>query len=162
MRLKNIYMSALGHHICLFFNWDSLHARLNSHYEALWNYEKKKYKKIKAYKNSAQKEPTDKRCLKMLDLKAIQIIGQMKAFYRQRTPEHRCARNEAVDIDILVKSRNGDRKIMESIRITSRPRSRIRKWNQLGQVILTSTKVITYRKDLNWLHFNDEARVQEK
>ena len=53
MKLKNIYMSALGHHICLFFNWDSLHARLNSHYEALWNYEKKKYKKIKAYKNSA-------------------------------------------------------------------------------------------------------------
>ena len=27
-----------------FFNWDSLHARLNSHYEA-WSYKKKKHKK---------------------------------------------------------------------------------------------------------------------
>ena len=33
----------------LFFNWDLLHARLNSHYEAL-KYKKKKHKKIKAYK----------------------------------------------------------------------------------------------------------------
>ena len=30
-----------------FFNWDSLHARQNSRYEA-WNYKKKKCKKIKA------------------------------------------------------------------------------------------------------------------
>ena len=29
-----------------FFNWDSLHARLNNHYEAR-GYKKKKYKKIK-------------------------------------------------------------------------------------------------------------------
>ena len=27
-----------------FLNWDSLHARLNSHYEA-WSYKKKKHKK---------------------------------------------------------------------------------------------------------------------
>ena len=33
------------------FNWDSLHARVNSHYEA-WSYKKKKYKKIKAYRKS--------------------------------------------------------------------------------------------------------------
>ena len=32
----------------IFFNWDSLHTRLNSHYEA-WSYKKKKHKKIKAY-----------------------------------------------------------------------------------------------------------------
>ena len=30
-----------------FVNWNSLHARLNSHYKA-WSYKKKKYKKIKA------------------------------------------------------------------------------------------------------------------
>ena len=42
-------------------------------------------------------------------------------------------RKEIVDIDILVTSRNGDRKIMQSIRITSRPPSRIRKQNQLSQ-----------------------------
>ena len=60
-------------------------------------------------------------------LKATQIIGQKRVFYRQRIPEFSCARKETVDIDILVTSRNGDRKIMQSIRITSRPPSRIRK-----------------------------------
>ena len=34
-----------------FFNWDSLHARLNSHYKA-WSYKKKKHKKIKAHRKS--------------------------------------------------------------------------------------------------------------
>ena len=65
--------------------------------------------------------------------KATKIIDQRKAFYRQRVPGSSCARKETVDIDILVTSRNGDRKIMQSIRITSRPPSRKRKWNQLSQ-----------------------------
>ena len=35
-----------------FFNWDSLYARLNSHYEA-WSYKKKKStKKITGYRKS--------------------------------------------------------------------------------------------------------------
>ena len=50
-------------------------------------------------------------------LKATEI---RKAFYGQRIPEYSCARNETVDIDILVTSRNGDIKIMQSVRITSR------------------------------------------
>ena len=66
-------------------------------------------------------------------LKAIYIIAQRKAFYRQRTPESSCARKETADLDILVMSMNGNRKIMQSIRITSRPPMRIRKWNQLNQ-----------------------------
>ena len=66
-------------------------------------------------------------------LKTTKIIGQGKAFYRQRIPESSCWRKETVDIDILVTSRNGDRKIMQSIRITSRPPTRKRKWNQLNQ-----------------------------
>ena len=66
-------------------------------------------------------------------LKAMQIIGQRKAFYRQGIPEFSCARKEIIDIDIFVTSRNGDRKIMQSMRITSRPTLRIRKWNQLSQ-----------------------------
>ena len=53
-------------------------------------------------------------------LKATQIIGQRKAFCQQRTPEFNRARNRTVDIDILVTSRYGDRKIMQSLRITSR------------------------------------------
>ena len=35
----------------VFFNWDSLHARLNSHYE-VWSYKKKKHKKIRAHRIS--------------------------------------------------------------------------------------------------------------
>ena len=59
-------------------------------------------------------------------LKATKIIGQRKAFYRQIIPEFSCARKETVDTDILVTSRNGDRKLMQPIRITSRPPSRKR------------------------------------
>ena len=66
-------------------------------------------------------------------LKATQITRQRKAFYRQRIPESSCARKETVDIDIPVASRNGDRKIMQSIRIMNRPPLRKRKWNQLSQ-----------------------------
>ena len=62
-------------------------------------------------------------------LKATKITGQRKAFYRQRISEASCARKETIDIDIFVTSRNGHRKIIKSIRITSRPPSRKRKWN---------------------------------
>ena len=67
------------------------------------------------------------------ELKATKVIDQRKAFYRQNIPEFSCARKETVDIEILVTSRNGHRKIMQSIRITSRPTSRKRKWNQSSQ-----------------------------
>ena len=66
-------------------------------------------------------------------VKATKVIGQRKAFYRQRVPDFSSARKQTVDIDILVTSRNGNRKIMQSIRITSTPPSRRRKWNQLSQ-----------------------------
>ena len=58
-------------------------------------------------------------------LKATKIIGQRKAFYRQRIPESSCARKETVDVDILITSSNCDRNIMQSIRMTSRRPSRI-------------------------------------
>ena len=67
-------------------------------------------------------------------LKAIWIIDQRKEFYRQRIPKSGCARKETVDIDILVTFRNGERKIMRSIRITNRP--------PLSQFRSPSTKVI--------------------
>ena len=47
-------------------------------------------------------------------LRVTKIIGQRKAFYRQRIPEFNCVRKDTVDIDILVTSRNGDREIMQS------------------------------------------------
>ena len=71
-------------------------------------------------KNLQLKMSVNSRC------KATKIIGQGKAVYRQRIPESSCVRKETVDIGIFVTSRNGDRKIMLSIRITSRPPSRIR------------------------------------
>ena len=52
-------------------------------------------------------------------LKSTKIIGQRKAFYRHGIPESSCMRKEAADI--FITSRNGDRKTMQSIRITSRP-----------------------------------------
>ena len=57
----------------------------------------------------------------------MQVIDQWKAFYRQRILESSCAKKETIDIENLVMSRTGDRKIRESIRTTSRPPSRIRK-----------------------------------
>ena len=56
-------------------------------------------------------------------LKATKITGQRKTFYRQEISESSCTRKETVDKDILVTSRDGDRKIMQSVRITSRPPS---------------------------------------
>ena len=68
-----------------------------------------------------------------MSVNSTKIIGQREAFYRQKIPESSCARKETVDMDMLVTSRNGDRKIMQSIRIMSRPPLRKRKWNQLSQ-----------------------------
>ena len=79
-------------------------------------------------------------------LKASEIIGKRKAFYKQKIPEPSCAREETVDIDTLVTPKNGDRKILQSIRITSQPSSRKRKWNHLSQFRGTSTKVIPTEK----------------
>ena len=42
-------------------------------------------------------------------------------------------KKDTVDIDIVVTSRNGDRKIMQSIRIMSRPPSQKMKLSQLSQ-----------------------------
>ena len=51
------------------FFFNSLHARLSSHYKA-WSYKKKNHKKIRAHRKSVQKEHTVKRCLLILDFKA--------------------------------------------------------------------------------------------
>ena len=61
----------------VFFNWDLLHARLNSDYKA-WSSYKKKYKKIKAYTKSLQKELTVNRCLLIPDLKPFRLNVKQK------------------------------------------------------------------------------------
>ena len=64
-------MHALGmHEIILSLNWDSLHARLSSHYEA-WSYKKKKHNKITGYRKSVYKKPTVKKCPLILDIKPL-------------------------------------------------------------------------------------------
>ena len=99
-------------------------------------------------------------------LKATKITDQGEAFYRQRIPEPSCVRKETDDsfilvtVDILVTSRNGDRKIKQPIRIKSRPPSRKRKWNQLSQFNIYQRN--NYRKDLRWPHFDDEPRIHGK
>ena len=50
-------------------------------------------------------------------LKTTQIISQRKAFYRQGIPE--LYEERAADIDILVTSRNGHRKVTESSKFAS-------------------------------------------
>ena len=93
---------------------------------------KKKHKKIKAYSKSLYKEPTVNRSLLILDLKPFRYRSK-KASHKQMIPESSCARKQTVDIEILVTSRNGDRKIMQSITITTRPPTKKRKWDQLSQ-----------------------------
>ena len=47
-----------------------------------------------------------------------------ESIYRQRIPDSSCARKETVERYILVTFRNGERKLMQSIRITGSPPSR--------------------------------------
>ena len=55
----------------------------------------------------------------VVPFKTISIISQGKAFCRQRIPQSSCARKETAGKDIFTTSKNGDRKIMLTIRITS-------------------------------------------
>ena len=75
-------------------------------------------------------------------LKTSKIIGQRKAFYA----ENSSVQSLAVQGKKLLTSRNGDRKIMQSIKIMSAPPSSKRKWNQLSQFWRTSTKAILIEK----------------
>ena len=72
-------------------------------------------------------------------------LNQRKAFYRKTILESSCVRKETVDIDILVTSKNTDWKIIQAIKITSRPPSR----------------KIPIEKTWAWYtHFGNEPRVQ--
>ena len=54
----------------------------------------------------------------------------MKAFCRLRIPESACAKKETGDIDLLKTSKNGDRKIIQPIRIKSGPPTKMKKCNK--------------------------------
>ena len=108
-----------------------LQAMLNSHYKAQSSQEKQREKKH--LEKLIIKNPDIKMVPINATLEAIQIIDQSKVFCKQRIPGSGCARKETVDRDILITSRNDERKIMQPIRITSRPPTRTTKRNQLSQ-----------------------------
>ena len=58
-----------------------------------------------------QKEPKDKRYQLTLCSKAVDIVDKRITFCRQIIRESSYARKETVDINILLTSRNADRKI---------------------------------------------------
>ena len=91
----------------------------------------------------------------------IQIIGETQKFYRQRIPESSCVKKETVVIYILITSRNGDRRIRQSIRNkqTSIENKQVEPVEAVQMSIYQSN---TFRKDLSWLHFDNEPRVQER
>ena len=56
-------------------------------------------------------------------------MGQRKALTEQKIPKVNCARKERVGMIILITFRNGDRKLMQIVRITRTPPMRARTWN---------------------------------
>ena len=82
----------------------------------------------------------------------------------QRIPESSCVSKKTVDIDILVTSENGGRKIMQTDRINKQTSLENRKMELVEPVHLQKNRYYsnTYRKNLSWLHFHDEPRVQER
>ena len=145
---------------CQFFlNWDSLQARLNSHYEA-WSYKKKKTKRLKHTGNLFRRNPATV----ILNLKPFRLQVKGKHSIRQGIPECSCARKEIVNIDILVKSRNGNRKIMQSIYQNNEQTSLEKKEVEPVEPVLKNIyqSNTTFRKDLSRPNFDDQPRVQEK
>ena len=67
---------------------------------------------------------------------------------------------KTVHIGILLISSGGDRKNMQSLRITIEPSFEEAEPVEPVQMIIYQSN--TYRKDLSWLHFDDEPRVQER
>ena len=158
---QNIFiLEQAAHFYFIFFNWDSLHAKMISHYES-WNYKKKKHKKIKAYRKSVQKEPTVKRCLLILDLKSLrsQVKGKCSLCMefqslavrgKKLLTRHSCniqkqwQRNGAI-------YQNNEQSSLENKEV-----------EPVEQVQMNIYQSNTYRKDLSVLHFDDEPGAQER
>ena len=104
-----------------------------------WNYNKSVYLCV-YYTKSVYKEPKQKVSANSIVRahRSKEIVLWEESSRVQLCKERNCWHS----IEILTKSMNSDRKIMQLTRITSRLPSRIRKWNQLSQHSLTSVKVI--------------------
>ena len=107
--------------------------------------QEKEEKQLKRIKESCL-ESAQKKVSINSRLKHIYIIGQRKVFCRQKVTKSNFVGKETFDIDILITSRNDDRKILQPIRVTDGPPTRIRKWDQFCHFRRTSTKVIPVEK----------------
>ena len=74
-----------------------------------------------------EKQPAKYENLGIVSFKTPSIICQGKAFCRQKIPRSSCVRKETADRDIIKTPKNGGRKIMQPIRITSGYPTQIRK-----------------------------------
>ena len=87
-------------------------------------------------------------------LKATKIMGQSKAFYRQRVPVSSCVRKETVNIDILNNIWEWSQKnhaIYQNNEYTSLVKKEVEPVEPVLKNIYRSN---TYRKDLNRPHFH--------
>ena len=74
-----------------------------------------------------EKQPPKHENLAIVPFKTLSIISPGKAFWGQKIPQSRCARKETADRGIIKTSKNGDRKIMQPVRIKSGSPTQIRK-----------------------------------
>ena len=93
-------------------------------------------------------------CLLILNLKSLRSQVKRKGFPRQRIAESSYARKETVKIDIIILYTNNNRKIMTSLENKD--------MTPVEQVQMNVNKSNTYRKDLTWLHLDNDPRVQEE
>ena len=88
-------------------------------------------------------------------------MGQRKVSYTQRILESSYVREENIDIDILVTSRNSDWKVTvyQNNKQTSLKNKEVEPIEPVQMNIYQSSTCV---KDLGWLHLDSEPRVQEK
>ena len=112
--------------------WDSLYATPYSHYKARLKYTWNLFRK----------------CLKLKGVLIFDLKHRSKEsiLWAKNSRAWLCEERLWADIGILVTSKNDDEKTMQSIRLTSRPYSRMRKWNKLSEFRWTSTKIKSIEK----------------
>ena len=88
-------------------------------------------------------------------------MGQRKVSYTQRILESSYVREENIDIDILVTSRNSDWKVTvyQNNKQTSLKNKEVEPIEPVQMNIYQSNTCI---KDLSLLHFKNEPRAQER
>ena len=99
----------------------------------------------KHVKKLSRKKVEGKRYLLTFDLKPIRYSIKEKHSLGKEL-QSLAVWGKKLNIDILLVSRNDERRIMQPIRITSRPAMRRRKWNWFIQFRWTSPKVVPIGK----------------